>query len=371
MRVATLPGCSVLASAMLLSTASHGTAPDVQSRPAHVLIKDSTTCEQCRIVLERMFDLGASRDSVLLTDNTRFVVLGDGRILASPTATPGVIAVYNNRGALISTIGREGRGPGEFAVVWSATYKDDRLYAIDYGQQRINVFRPNLSFEREIALRENFMDNDGLLVIGSRIMVSSIYQNPATPASVVMLDLMGRRVRTISPEHDSVPMRARRRYLTESTGDKFWVAPFNRYVLELWDTAGRQHRTVTREAYWFRPWTTPTNVTTVLPQPQIKSIREDSLGRLWVSALVADSRWAPVPPRTRPEDLDANRLLDTRIELLNPSTGSLIATYLSDNALGKVIAPDVMFSAYRTDASGFVIWTLYRARLQGPRDPLP
>jgi hypothetical protein len=346
-------------------------APPPGAAQQPTAIPDQIGCTQCRLTLERFLEIGSSRDSVLLTQNTRFLLSADGsRIFASPTATPGVIAVYNSRGTLTGTIGREGRGPGEFSRVWGATISGDRLYVIDYGGQRINVFGPTLAFERQIDLRESLADNDGILVLGDRVIVSSVFQTPSTPAPVAILNAGGDRLRVVSSEPDSVPVRARRRYLAESEGGRFWVAPFNRYELQLWDTAGKHLSTVARNADWFQPWTVPTSVTLLAPQPQLKSVREDAAGLLWVAALVPDARWAPVPPSLSPEELDANRLLDTRIEVLHPQNGSLLAVLTSDLVLGKVgggVEP--MYSGYRTDANGVVLWTLYRPRLQGGVQP--
>ncbi len=343
--------------------------PVIFSQP-RVTIRDSITCAACRLTLERVVEIGGTRDSVILTVNTRFIVSPDGaRIFAFPTATPGVIAVYGSRGTLIRTMGREGRGPGEFTNVFGATLSDGRLYVIDKGGQRINVFGPALAFEREIKMIENLTDRDGIIVVGNRVVISSVYQTPpTTPAPVAMLDFDGARIRTVSPEPDSVPTRARRRYLAESRGDRFWVAPFNRYELQLWDTAGRQQRTIVRDAPWFRPYVEQTSVETVRPQPQLKSVREDDAGLLWVALLVADLRWAPVPLSRAAEALDGNRVWDTRIEALDPRSASLLATYTTDNVLGKVMASQPMFSSYRTDANGYVIWTLHRPRLQRPRE---
>jgi hypothetical protein len=355
-----------LAISVLLACLSAGASAHAQPR---IVIRDSAECGSCRVTLERAMEIGGPRDSVLLTPNTRFIVTADGRVFASPTATPGVIAVYNSEGDFTGTIGREGRGPGEFTRVWGSTMNGDFLYAIDHGGRRINIFGPTLSFAFDIPLTENFADNDGILIVGSRIVLSSIFQTPNTPGPVVIIAANGARARTVSPEPDSVPTHARRRYLAESLSGRFWVAPFNRYVIELWDTAGRHHSSVVRESDWFRPWSMPTNPTTMLPQTQLKSVQEDAAGRLWVALLVADSRWAPVRPTALSTEPDANRVFDTRIEVLDPRARSVVAHVVTDNALGKVIAAEPMFRSYRVDASGAVIWTLHRARLQGLRKP--
>jgi hypothetical protein len=349
--------------AALLALAAQGISASAQTR---TVIRDSIACSDCRLVLERALGIGSPRDSVLLDQNTRFIVAPDGRIFAAPTATPGVIAIYNSRGALTGTIGGEGHGPGEFGRVWGATLSDGYMYAIDRGGQRINVFGPTLDFVREIPLSESFTDKDGIVVIGSRIVVSSIFQTELTQAPVAILAANGVRLHTVSAEADSVPMHARRRYLTESVNGRFWVAPYNRYTLELWDTTARHVASIVRQSDWFRPWSTPGDPTSALPKPQLKSITEDAAGRLWVTLLVADSRWKPFAASLESAQADANQLYDTRIEVLDPLSGALLAAFRTDNALGKVTAPEPMFSSYRVDAGGAVIWTLHRPRLQAP-----
>lgn len=50
------------------------------------------------------------------------------------------IHVFTDAGEYKQSIGREGRGPGEFIMPWHIRVADSRLYILDYIQQKISVF---------------------------------------------------------------------------------------------------------------------------------------------------------------------------------------------------------------------------------------
>lgn len=53
------------------------------------------------------------------------------------------IHVFDSDGSWIQSIGRQGRGPGEFQQISELKIVSDQLYAIDANQRRINVFSLN------------------------------------------------------------------------------------------------------------------------------------------------------------------------------------------------------------------------------------
>lgn len=60
------------------------------------------------------------------------------------------IAVYNSAGELLQTIGREGRGPGEFQRFSTVTVKNDTLWVFDVGSLRISAFVMNTDTTSEV-----------------------------------------------------------------------------------------------------------------------------------------------------------------------------------------------------------------------------
>lgn len=50
------------------------------------------------------------------------------------------IYVFMPNGDFISTIGRVGRGPGEFTTIWGMEIRDEQLFVYDSSQRRISIF---------------------------------------------------------------------------------------------------------------------------------------------------------------------------------------------------------------------------------------
>jgi len=53
------------------------------------------------------------------------------------------IHVYTSEGSYIQSLGREGKGPGEFQFIWVLRVKDKQLFVLDYIQSQISVFDLN------------------------------------------------------------------------------------------------------------------------------------------------------------------------------------------------------------------------------------
>ena len=96
-----------------------------------------------------------------------------GRVYIENNAT---IYQYDNNGNYIRSIGRKGRGPGEFQVIHNYKIRNNKLYVYDANLLRISVFNLNtLELEKEIGipatkgltgLGEFAVKKDGSLILG-------------------------------------------------------------------------------------------------------------------------------------------------------------------------------------------------------------
>jgi len=78
-------------------------------------------------------------DDVLIAGHIRnFAVDDQGRVYIADTGTQG-IHIYAPDGSFLSTIGREGRGPGEFQTIMAIRVRNNRIHVLD-RQQKIVVF---------------------------------------------------------------------------------------------------------------------------------------------------------------------------------------------------------------------------------------
>ena len=68
------------------------------------------------------------------------------------------VHVYNPDGSFNRSIGREGKGPGEFQMIWDIEVLNNELFVLDYGQSKISVFDVETSQHRaefDISLNNN------------------------------------------------------------------------------------------------------------------------------------------------------------------------------------------------------------------------
>ncbi|MCG2588219.1 6-bladed beta-propeller [Rhodohalobacter sulfatireducens] len=76
----------------------------------------------------------------------------NGRVYIADFMTK-TIHVYNTDGSYLGSLGREGRGPGEFQMIWVIRISGNYLHALDYQLQKISVFDlNNLEHERDINI---------------------------------------------------------------------------------------------------------------------------------------------------------------------------------------------------------------------------
>mgnify|MGYP005848376755 FL=1 len=80
-------------------------------------------------------------EEVIIGDMGRIEVDKWGRVyIEDPTWGRAAIYVFRPNGAFLTTISRQGKGPGEFLAVFSMQIRSGRLFVFDPGQQRIHVF---------------------------------------------------------------------------------------------------------------------------------------------------------------------------------------------------------------------------------------
>lgn len=89
----------------------------------------------------------------------------DGRVYIADFMAK-AIHIYDTDGSYLGNLGREGRGPGEFQMIWVLRISGNYLYALDYQLQKISVFNlNNLQHESDINISINEeMDTEPLWI---------------------------------------------------------------------------------------------------------------------------------------------------------------------------------------------------------------
>ena len=100
-------------------------SPDVKPAYKITLDKDAVYGDTTGVVL-------SPRITGVAVDNRKRTYIAD---LAAKR-----IDVFNPDGSFLQSLGRNGRGPGEFQLVYKIKIKDNYLYALGYSLQKISVF---------------------------------------------------------------------------------------------------------------------------------------------------------------------------------------------------------------------------------------
>jgi hypothetical protein len=335
-----------------------------------ITISDNVTCGSCSVRFERILDVGSSRDSVLLTPLSAFGVAPDGMVLASPTSERGTIAVYDRNGRFLRTLGRRGDGPGEFRIVANFAFAGDQVHVLDYGAGKISVFSRDLKLQGTHAIAAPVDGNSDLLVQGDRYLynVLSIGKGGGTIAVVRGGNLISD---TISKPNQSGGAVSASQYssfrrMGSSGANRFWAAPINLYRLERWTVAGQLEAIVVRDAAWFRPWSRAGPLPWVGPAaPMLTGVRLGPDNLLWVTIIVAKEPFTPAPQGARVGAADMSDFVDTIIEIIDPSSGSLVYSGRFSGER-RFVGNDGHIGTFVQDADGIITWTLWRMHLVRP-----
>lgn len=310
--------------------------PQTVSAQRTVEISDRPSCRRCEIQRIPLPALGdESGEGIIESDFSRAVQDSRGRVyLAGPYASQ--ILVFDKQGRFVRRIGRLGGGPGEFNGIGSLHVgPGDSLFVFDNQQSRLSTLTPDGEFVRSIPIPispevTNFVASDGRFIIGRSFGVPELGAHP-----LHLFDSEGRRLRSfgnfsgeVRPDVPGFLSRS----LAPATGPRIWSGHLMAYVMDRINlNTGTRDLVVRREARWFPPRLQPPRDRGMIgPDPGIRAIQEDEVGRLWVLLAIPDPKWRTVYRPSGPGDthgsvIDLQEFYNTRIEVLDPERGLLIA----------------------------------------------
>ena len=95
-------------------------------------------------------------EEVLFSSRIGNVEVDDSGRVYIPDLAENKIHVFDEEGSFIQSVGREGRGPGEFRRIWDIEVADNMLHVLDYIHQKISVFESNsLSHTEDLPISIN------------------------------------------------------------------------------------------------------------------------------------------------------------------------------------------------------------------------
>jgi len=117
-----------------------------------VFAADAKSAREITFIKETVY---GDSDVILIGELGKITADRSGRVFISDSSSL-IIHVFEPDGTYSGQLGRDGRGPGEFSSLKNLQIQNDRLYAFDFRQNRVNIFNLNtLLLEETLSLAKN------------------------------------------------------------------------------------------------------------------------------------------------------------------------------------------------------------------------
>ena len=323
-----------------------------------IRIRDAGTCPKCRIVMQSVVALGTADGLGMISSvDAQAIRTRAGSYIVRGMYAPSV-TVFDRAGRYQRTLGREGGAPGEFRGIGSiASYRGDSLLVLDWGSRRFSVFDATLAYARGGPLPFT----PGLATVAFPDGAFVHHVHVPTPERVGLplhrLAADGSWQRSFGSAtgvyRPDVPLIMSRTIAPAEAGS-LWAAPVSAYEIERIESmTGRVTRRLQRSVAWFPDGRHPGFVASAAdrpPPPLLVALRQDAAGYLWVAIAVPDRAWRSQVELDRRGHgyriRDEQGYYDTILEVIEPSTGSLLAStrvdayirhFVDDAHVGTVI----------------------------------
>lgn len=282
----------------------------------------------------------------IVSDDSKVPVIGE-RVVRDRrgryyTFASGQIAVWNQTGGLIRTVGRLGMGPGEFAAggLTVLPAPSDQLYVLD-NARRLTVFDSSYRLVRTIAanvglgMGYTFVLEDGTILDGARPQNPAAYFDVKRASGTAPNSGWPEVVRSIGKvsEAEAAFDRSDRTRLVSNAGNgRFWAGPPGAtgrgYEIELWTTEGTRLRTIRRDVDWYprdvdryRPKTSQ-----LTPWPaELETVQVIDDGLIWVTLIVPNPDGWAAYAKNRQDSTAEGRAVLGYGELIDANAGVVLA----------------------------------------------
>jgi len=330
-------------------------------------IRDPPTCDFCTITMELELAIGGSEAPGVgpifnLARDTR------GRWLVNSSVTRGEVGVYGANGDYLRTVGRFGQGPGEFRALRQIIPFGDSISMFDLGNTRETVFDEVFQVIRTNPLPYSFF-SVLFLDDSTRVFNFSSHTPEKVGHPLHIVDVNGEISRSFGYE-GGVYRRdfaiSTWRVLNKSGQGAFWAGRFNEYVIEKWTQRGEKVVQIERLPSWFKPYQTEEPLSlSKAPNPFMMGVWEDPEGLLWTAVIVPDPKWRDALSRSPGGELRVGShhgFLDTIVEVMDPTSGNLIASQRFD-LFFEHFTPEGLLTSYREADNGLPFIDIWRVTL--------
>ncbi len=335
------------------------------------LVGQATSCVDCRVEVEHLANLGDT------TGGPGFIggigtleLLDDGTILLVDTRAR-ALKRFDAAGHFLATVGRSGRGPGEYRAPTRVLRADSAIELFDAMLPRRTRFGQALDLLSTTPVQTGASQD--LIRVGSHYVAPGRRHAPESVG--LPLHVFGpegaflRSFGAGSVIRDLSSRFAFRRQLATESDTTFWSADLTRFRLQRWSLNGYLLAEIAREPAWFPPqqgfgWN-PQG-----PAPGLLALHwDDDQGLLWTSTAIPADDWREAARgTTHPNQPALSGIPETesyyqsRVEVIHPGTGEVLGGVDID-ALVKGFTSDGIAYAEARSPAGEPVVRLWRLTL--------
>ncbi|MGQ0765028.1 MAG: 6-bladed beta-propeller [Gemmatimonadota bacterium] len=343
---------------------------------ATVRVPDGLSCARCELTFQPAAALVTPSDT---TDGFPIAVRADRQGRFWVFRRGDVPALFDGNGKFLRTLGRRGRGPGEFLMAYDLLVAgNDTIVVMDVSGARATVYLSSLTPVRYVTLPNQMLDPIVISWPNSIVSGGTLPTPDGIGRQLHRISFAGREGRVLKsfgPDEGEVGPDAS--YLAYQfpapvRNGAFWSIAFASFDMFQWKTDGTLIRALQRRPAWFsKPSPMDYNWKTEPPPPHIAAIHEDSAGLIWVFVRVAARTWREAWPGV-PESvrevpgrlIQSDKLYATTVEVINPGTRRVVARKTFDRYVISALS-DRRAAFYEVDDAGMARIVVGRLLLSG------
>lgn len=347
-----------------------GPVPASAQEVRKVTVSDPPACPTCKIVLEQVGSLRTTPEVVVYS--TGQLVGTHSHYVLTHRYDRSRLLVFDKAGRYLRSLGNKGEGPGEYLEIWAlALGSYDSVHLFDTGLRRHAVYDSALHLASTHTYYDLALFDNGLLVLGDGSLIfNGIVHTRAGIGYPLHRAVPGNGIiasfGTDNPRYDGHATIRLYRRLAKSRDGGFWAVHLVDYIVEYWTAGGELKQVLHRDAPWFNstafdPEKQRVETQGKMPPPfsTVVAIREAKDGSLRLLSRVPD-------PKVLPESItgmESFALFDAMLEVMDPRSGTLIATERFEHYPLGFIDDDHIFTYPDSDLSGRI--DIWRLRIEG------
>lgn len=311
-------------------------------------VADAVACLSCRIELSPALDVGATEGPGMIDwrgGQALAALDSEGRIYLRGNFSTHV-HVYDAEGRYLTTLGREGEGPGEFeGINGFVVGPADSLFVFDALLMRLSVFSPQLDFVRSAVLQVQPSGYEPISVpwdANHFYMTSHMRTAELIGWPIHSISRNGVRAESFGSDSGAYfPSQPHSglRIIADAGANSLWSGRLAHYTIQRFAPGGKAPiEEIQRDAAWF-PEPSAEDLETdhgaKRPPPLMQAMHQDG-ERLWVLTWVPDPKWQSASTELE----DEHRRYDSVIEVIDLTTYRVLARTRVDELYHQFLGDD-------------------------------